>query len=125
MCSGYPLVSSKLAKILGFKGYLPLPLSPTPRSKRELGQPLLSRECANGASQFSVLPLPLSFAHSRESKGCPNSRFDRGVGLTPVSHCKLKWRVSGAEAVRMQSRCSASPLCFHTLQRLSRAAEPR
>ncbi len=37
MCSGYPLVSSKLAKILGFKGYLTLPLTPTPRSKRELG----------------------------------------------------------------------------------------
>ncbi len=33
VCSGYPLVSSKLAKMLGFKGYLPLPLSPTPRSK--------------------------------------------------------------------------------------------
>ncbi len=44
--SGYPLVSSKLAKILGFKGYLPLPLSPTPRSKPELGQPLHLRECA-------------------------------------------------------------------------------
>ncbi len=27
VCSGYPLVSSKLAKMLGFKGYLPLPLS--------------------------------------------------------------------------------------------------
>ncbi len=36
--------------------------------------------CTNkGESQFSVLPL--SFARSRESKGCPNSRFDRGVGL--------------------------------------------
>ncbi len=46
VCSGYPLVSSKLAKMLGFKGYLPLPLSPTPRSKPELGQPLLSRERA-------------------------------------------------------------------------------
>ncbi len=43
---GTPWVSSKLAKMLGFKGYLPLPLSPTPRSKRELGQPLLSRERA-------------------------------------------------------------------------------
>ncbi len=32
--------------MLGFKGYLPFPLSPTPRSKRELGQPLLSREYA-------------------------------------------------------------------------------
>ncbi len=32
--------------MLDFKGYLTLslPLSPTPRSKRELGQPLLSRE---------------------------------------------------------------------------------
>ncbi len=46
VCSGYPLVSSMLVKILGFKGYLPLPLSPTPRSKRELGHPLLSRERA-------------------------------------------------------------------------------
>ncbi len=46
--SGYPLVSSKLAKTLGFKGYLPLPLSLTPRSKRELGQSLLSRVCARG-----------------------------------------------------------------------------
>ncbi len=44
VCSRYPLVSSKLAKILGFKGYLPL--SPTLRSKRELGQPLLSCERA-------------------------------------------------------------------------------
>ncbi len=32
-------------------------------------------------SHFSVLPLPLSFARSCESKGCPNSCFDRGVGL--------------------------------------------
>ncbi len=32
-----------------------------------------------GESHFSVLPLPLSFARSRESKGCPNSGFDRGV----------------------------------------------
>ncbi len=35
VCSGYPLVSSKLAKMLGFEGYLPLPLSTTPRSKQE------------------------------------------------------------------------------------------
>ncbi len=34
-----------------------------------------------GESQFSVLPLTLSFARSRESKGCPNSRFEQGVGL--------------------------------------------
>ncbi len=26
VCSGYPLVSSKLVKMLGFEGYLPLPL---------------------------------------------------------------------------------------------------
>ncbi len=46
MYSGYPLVSSKLTEMLGFKGYLPLPLSPTPLSKPELGQLLLSRERA-------------------------------------------------------------------------------
>ncbi len=46
VCSGYPLVLSKLVKMLCFKGYLPLPLSSTPRSKPELGQPLLSRERA-------------------------------------------------------------------------------
>ncbi len=46
MYSGYPLVSSKLTEMFGFKGYLPLPLSPTPLSKPELGQPLLSRERA-------------------------------------------------------------------------------
>ncbi len=34
--------------------------------------------------------------------------------LTPASHCKRKQRVSGAEAVRMQSRSSAGPLSFHT-----------
>ncbi len=27
------------------------------------------------------LLLPVSFARSRESKGCPNSGFDRGVGV--------------------------------------------
>ncbi len=41
-----PLGSSKLVKMLGFKGYLPLPLTPTPRSKPEFGQSLLSREHA-------------------------------------------------------------------------------
>ncbi len=35
-----------------------------------------------GESHFSVLPLPLSFARSRESKCFPNSGFDRGVGLS-------------------------------------------
>ncbi len=46
VCSGYPLVSSKLANLLRFEGYLALPLSLTPRSRRELGQHLLSRERA-------------------------------------------------------------------------------
>ncbi len=41
--------------------------------------PLVFR--TKGESQFSVLPLPLSFARSHESKGYPNSRFDQGVGL--------------------------------------------
>ncbi len=35
----------------------------------------------NPNSLSSPFPLPLSFARSRESKGCPNSRLDRGVGL--------------------------------------------
>ncbi len=35
----------------------------------------------NPISLSYPFPLPLSFAHSRESKGYPNSRFDRGVGL--------------------------------------------
>ncbi len=38
---------SKLTKMLGFKGYLPLPLSPNSRSKQELEQPLLSSERKN------------------------------------------------------------------------------
>ncbi len=65
MCSGYPLVSSKLAKMLGFKGYLPLPLAPnvTLRSKRELGQPLLSRERAKlrGRGKTENWDSPLVF----------------------------------------------------------------
>ncbi len=36
------------------------------------------------------------------------------AGFTPVSHCKRGRRVSGTEAVRMQSRSSARPLPFHT-----------
>ncbi len=36
------------------------------------------------------LPLPLSFARSRESKGCPNSHFDRGVGLRARGRYPLK-----------------------------------
>ncbi len=43
-----------------------------------------------GESQFSVLPLPLSCARSRESKGCPNSRFDRGVGVSVRGRYPLK-----------------------------------
>ncbi len=38
-------------------------------------------EQLKGESQFSVLHLPFSFARSCESKGCPNSLFDQGVGL--------------------------------------------
>ncbi len=60
-CSGYPLVSSKLAKMLGFKGNLPLPLSPNPRSKRELGQPLLSHECAKLRGKTENWDLPLNY----------------------------------------------------------------
>ncbi len=36
------------------------------------------------------LPLPLSFARSRESKGYPNSGFDRGVGLRGSGRYPLK-----------------------------------
>ncbi len=36
------------------------------------------------------LPLPLSFARSRESKGYPNSRLDRGVGLRESGRYPLK-----------------------------------
>ncbi len=43
-----------------------------------------------GESHFSVLPLPLSFARSRESKGYPNSHFDRGVGLRARGRYPLK-----------------------------------
>ncbi len=46
-----------------------------------------------GESQFSVLPLPLSFERSRESKGCPNSGFDRGVGLRGRGRYPLKPRI--------------------------------
>ncbi len=66
VCSGYPLVSSKLMKMLGFKGYLPLPFSPTPRSKRELGQPLLSCQRAKlrGRSKTENWDSPLIFMFS-------------------------------------------------------------
>ncbi len=46
-----------------------------------------------GECQFSVLPLPLSFARSRESKGCLNSRFDQGVGLSGRGRYPLKPRI--------------------------------
>ncbi len=35
----------------------------------------------NSLSYPFLLPLPLSFVRLRESKGCPNSGFDRGVGV--------------------------------------------
>ncbi len=41
----------------------------------------------------TVLPLPLSFARSRESKGCPNSGFDRGVGVRGRGRYPLKPRI--------------------------------
>ncbi len=46
-----------------------------------------------GESQISVLPLPISFARSRESKGCPYSGFDRGVGVSGRSRYPLKPRI--------------------------------
>ncbi len=44
----------------------------------------------NSLSYPFPLPLPLSFARSRESKGCPNSHFDRGVGLRGRGRYPLK-----------------------------------
>ncbi len=49
-----------------------------------------------GESHFSVLPLPLSFARSRESKGCANSGFDRGVGVRGRGRWPLKPRISAS-----------------------------
>ncbi len=74
--SGYRLVSSKLVKMLGFKGYLPLPLTPTPRSKPELGRPLLSRECAKlrGRGKTEKWDSPLT----------PASRIWSHGGLWPL-----------------------------------------
>ncbi len=46
-----------------------------------------------GESHFSVLPLPLSFSRSRESKGYPNSRFDQRVGLRGSGRYPLKPRI--------------------------------
>ncbi len=51
---------------------------------------ILTSQDIKGESQFSVLPLTLSFARSRESKGCTNSRFDRGVGLRGRGRDPLK-----------------------------------
>ncbi len=48
---------------------------------------------SKGESQFSVLLLPLSFARSRESKGCPDSHFDQGVGLRGRGRYPLKPRI--------------------------------
>ncbi len=39
------------------------------------------------------LALPLSFARSRESKCCPNSRLDRGVELRGRGRYPLKPRI--------------------------------
>ncbi len=44
----------------------------------------------NSLSYPFPLPLILSFARSRESKGCPNSRFDRGVELRGRGRYPLK-----------------------------------
>lgn len=45
---------------------------------------------------------------------CSCLSSDIPVTVTPVSHCKRERRVSGAEAVWMQSRSSVRPLHFHT-----------
>ncbi len=67
---GTPWFQVSSRKFLVFKGYLPLPLTPTPRSKPELGQPLLSRERAKlrgrgrqriGIHPWSSFPLFTSF----------------------------------------------------------------
>ncbi len=47
----------------------------------------------NSLSYPFPLPLPLSFARSRESKGCPNSRFDWGVGVRRRGRYPLKPRI--------------------------------
>ncbi len=44
----------------------------------------------NSLSYPFPLLLPLSFARSRESKDCSNSRFDWGVGLRERGRCPLK-----------------------------------
>ncbi len=47
----------------------------------------------NSLSYPFPLPLPLSFARSRESKGCPNSRFELGVVLRGRGRYPLKPRI--------------------------------
>ncbi len=47
----------------------------------------------NSLSYPFSLPLPLSFARSLESKGSPNSRFDRGVWLRRRGRYPLKPRI--------------------------------
>ncbi len=91
MCSGYPLVSNKLAKILGFKGHPPIPLSPTPRSKRELGQPLLSRERAKlrGRGKTEKWDSPLHFIPLSPT---PRSKRELGQPLLSRERAKLRGR---------------------------------
>ncbi len=47
----------------------------------------------NSLSYPFPLPLSLSFAHSHESKGCPNSCFDRAVGLRGRGRYPFKPRI--------------------------------
>ncbi len=54
------------------------------------GKPLSSTTIRRVNPISLSYPLPLSFARSCESKGCPNSRFDRGVGLRGSGRYPLK-----------------------------------
>ncbi len=62
----------------------------------------MNHYCANSGSKRVITVQILA----------PNKSLLRR--LTPVSHCKRERRVSGAEAVRMQSRSSTRSLPFHT-----------
>ncbi len=53
----------------------------------------VNRLWVNPNSLSSPFPLPRSFARSRESKDCPNSPFDRGVGLRGRGRYPLKPRI--------------------------------
>ena len=61
--------------------------------------------------------LPLSFARSRESKGCPNTRFDWGVGLRGRDTCNkcFRWlfetkrHVNTAQQATMAARSHRVP----------------